>query len=37
MAEEIVVNNFLYAIIADFDSMSDILADTESLKISIAF
>lgn len=35
MAEEIVVNNFLYSITADFNGMSDILAELESHKISI--
>lgn len=35
IAEEIVVNNFLYSTVADFDNMSDILADIESHRISI--
>lgn len=35
MAEEIVINNFLYSITADFDNMSDIVADIEPHKISI--
>lgn len=35
MAEETVVNNFLYSITADFNGMSDILAEIESYKISI--
>ena len=35
MAEETVVNSFLYSIVADFDSKSEILADIESHKISI--
>lgn len=35
MAEEAVVNNFLYSITADFNGMSDILARIESYKISI--
>ncbi len=35
LAEEIVVNNFLYSITADFDSMLDILANIETHKISI--
>lgn len=35
MAEETVVNNFLYSITADFNSMSDTLAELESHKISI--
>lgn len=35
IAEETVVNQFLYSIVGDFDNMSDILADIESHNISI--
>ncbi len=35
MAEETVANNFLYSITADFNGMSDILAEIEPHKISI--
>ncbi|NLI89919.1 MAG: hypothetical protein GX366_05880 [Epulopiscium sp.] len=35
IAEEIVVNNFLYSIEGDFNAMSDILAGIETHKISI--
>ena len=35
MAEETVVNNFLYSITADFNGLSDVLAELEPYKISI--
>lgn len=35
IAEEIVVNNFLYSITADFENMSNIVADIEPHNISI--
>lgn len=34
MAEEVVINEFKYSIVGDFDSLSKILADTEPHNIS---
>src|SRR5665648_967463 len=35
MAEEVVINDFKYSIVGDFDSLSKILADTEPHNISL--
>lgn len=35
MAEEVVISNFMYSIIGDFDSLSKIIADTEIHNISL--